>query len=81
MEPVDVFREWAEKLIDKDSDAAIAKYMGEHQNCPECKSGNIKLWPNFNKLQPGDPDYKNENRVLCISCGWKGIVHGLIPGK
>lgn len=62
--------------------AFLDKYRRIHKYCPRCGSGSIsRTVVDF----PFDPNnktaYKDRNRTTCDSCGWKGIVHDLVPGR
>lgn len=58
----------------------LSEYNDSHKCCPKCGSDkNTQTLMAF-PLDLNNPEkYKDENRVTCLNCGWKGIVHDLVP--
>ncbi len=52
-------------------------YNAQHHRCPECRSEEIATTLT-GSLLPNSPNVPDRNRAWCI-CGWKGIVHNLLP--
>lgn len=64
----------------KDSQEFYEWYHNEHYCCPKCHAKNYSTTLAGYIYVPGKEDeYKDCNSVECISCGWKGIFHSLIP--
>jgi transcription elongation factor Elf1 len=57
----------------------VRDYYNNHVACPKCNSMNLEetTW-GFILLTKNCKDY---NKVLCITCGFSGIVHDLVPLK
>lgn len=55
------------------------EYYLQHTNCPNCIDGDYSTTDMLVKFT-GDDDFIDNNRVTC-TCGWKGLVHDLIPDK
>lgn len=58
----------------------LSEYKKQHRVCPKCKS--THYWQTLSKWVcdlKHPENYKDRNRVRCCSCGWKGIIHDLIP--
>ena len=63
-----------------DTQKFYEKYHQEHYCCPKCHCKNYSTTLAGYILVPGKEDeYKDRNSVECISCGWKGIFHDLVP--
>ena len=60
----------------------MSAYRDRHRCCPNCGSRNYTMtlagFP-FNHDKPDE--YKDRNSCHCLDCGWKGIVHELVPEK
>jgi hypothetical protein len=58
----------------------MEQYHKEHYCCPVCQSKNYSCTMVGFIYDPGHPeDYKDSNSVHCYTCGWKGVVHDLVP--
>ena len=60
----------------------MAEYQKQHRVCPNCGSRNYTMTLVgyiFDETHP--EDYKDENVCCCNNCGWRGIVHDLVPEK
>lgn len=67
--------------LPKDEDAEFLKrYNRMHQFCPKCGSKCIRRGlvgiPLINRQT-----YRDRNKAVCETCGWKGIVDDLVAGK
>lgn len=57
----------------------MKEYRENHRYCPECgsdKNSQTLVGTVLNLDKPNE--YKDENRVSCAKCEWKGIVHDLV---
>ena len=62
--------------------AFLNKYRRIHKYCPRCGSGRISRTVVGFPFDPNNKTaYKDKNRATCDFCGWKGIVHDLVPGR
>ncbi len=70
----------------------ITEYNNQHQACPNCGSNKVYktllggpsvIHEDYEELLGGPSviheDYEDDNRARCDPCGWKGIVHNLLP--
>lgn len=60
----------------------MEQYHKEHACCPKCGSkhhSSTLVGYLFNSQHP--EKYKDMNSVTCIDCGWKGVVHQMVPEK
>ena len=66
----------------KEYNDIMDKYRAQHRCCPICSSRNYSTTLVGFFLDANHPDdYKDRNSVHCLDCGWKGIVHDLVPEK
>lgn len=73
--------EHTEKTL-KEYNDFMFKYRTQHCCCPKCGSKNYSTTLAgyiFNSEHP--EEYKNKNAVNCLDCGWRGIIHDLVPEK
>lgn len=55
-------------------------YGRSHQCCPNCGGSDLRQSTLlYTVVNPSD--FKDRNQARCYSCGWKGIVHALVPVK
>lgn len=61
-------------------DAVLKQYTKDHLVCPRCGADRYSMGFKSNMSQVLDDDgvFRNRDSVRC-SCGWSGIVHGLVP--
>jgi len=60
----------------------MKQYRIDHSVCPKCGGKNYTMTLVgyiFDKSRP--EEYKDKNRVHCLDCGWRGMVHSLVPEK
>lgn len=58
------------------------RYRAQHCCCPKCGSRNYSMTLAGYILDSNHPEeYKDRNDVRCYDCGWRGIVHNLVPEK
>jgi len=63
-----------------DREEFMEKYHNDHYFCPECHCRAYAVTLVGYMYDPMHPeDYKDNNRVTCHVCGWKGTVHKLAP--
>jgi hypothetical protein len=62
--------------------AFFDKYRRIHKYCPRCGSGRVSRTVVGVPFDPNNKNaYKDKNIATCDFCGWKGIVHDLVPGR
>lgn len=63
-----------------DREEFMEKYHNEHYFCPECHCKGYSVTLVGYMYDENHPEeYKDNNRVRCQICGWKGTVHTLAP--
>jgi predicted RNA-binding Zn-ribbon protein involved in translation (DUF1610 family) len=50
-----------------------------HAVCPNCKQDNIEQTCVGYFMSEDGPKNRDGNRATCGNCGWRGIVHDLVP--
>jgi len=63
-------------------DEFMAEYNRLHEVCPVCGSNSYSCTLAGYIVNMDHPEtYKDSNNIECMGCGFKGIVHDLVPKK
>jgi len=64
----------------KESDDFRNQYHNNHKRCPSCGGEDYSSTLVGYVLNMNDKEnYKNKNHIECLDCGFKGIIHDLVP--
>lgn len=55
------------------------EYENQHQVCPDCGSKSIESTTIGYIVPNGDYTNHKDNNAARCGCGWKGVVHNLLP--
>lgn len=59
---------------------SLERYSKAHQRCPQCKAtrSTTQTYVGYIMVIGSEDQHRDKNEAVC-RCGWKGIVHDMLP--